>query len=61
MVFTIKTLKSSKNYPCCTLFFLKGSFAAKKLDMELEKIYGLFLEGCLSSSLKGQLISFSNF
>ncbi len=58
---TIKIVKSSKIYFCCTLSFLKGFFAAKKLDMELEKIYGLFLEGCLSSSLKGQLISFSNF
>jgi hypothetical protein len=33
--------------------FLKGSFGAKKLDMELEETFGLFLEGCLSFSLKG--------
>jgi hypothetical protein len=39
--------------------FLKRSFAAKKLDMALEKIFGFFLEGCLSSSFKGQL-TFSN-
>jgi len=34
---------------------LKGYFVAKKLNMEPEEIFGLFLEGCLSSSLKGQL------
>jgi len=28
--------------------------------MELEEIFGLFLEGCFSSSLKGQL-TFFNF
>jgi hypothetical protein len=39
------------------IIFLKGSFAAKKLDMELEETFGLFLKGCLSSSFKGQLIS----
>jgi hypothetical protein len=29
----------------------------KKLNMELEEIFGLFLEGCLSFFLKGQFIS----
>jgi hypothetical protein len=29
--------------------------------MEIEETFGLFLKGCFSSSLKGQLISFSNF
>jgi hypothetical protein len=38
---------------------LKGSFATKKLDMELEEIFGLFLDDILSSSLKGLLTSFS--
>jgi hypothetical protein len=34
---------------------LKDSFATKKLNMELEEIFGLFLKGCLSFSLKGQI------
>jgi len=38
---------------------LKGSFVAKKLDMELEEIFGLFLDGNISSSFKGLLTSFS--
>jgi hypothetical protein len=41
--------------------FLKGFFATKNLDMELAKIFGFFLEGYISSSLKGQLISSSKF
>jgi hypothetical protein len=44
-----------------TSFFLKGSFAAKKLDMELEEMFGLFLKGYFSSSLKKKLIFSSNF
>jgi hypothetical protein len=28
----------------------------KQLDVELEETFGLFLEHCISSSLKGQLI-----
>jgi hypothetical protein len=56
---TIKKLKSSKNCFGCTSSFLKGSFVTKKLDMELEETFGLFLEGCLSSSLQGQSISSS--
>ncbi len=44
---------SKKN--CSISFFLKGFLAEK--NMELEEIFGLFLEGCLSSSLKGQFIS----
>jgi len=36
---------------------LKGFFATKKLDMELEKIFGLFLKDRFSSSFKRQLIS----
>jgi hypothetical protein len=31
------------------------------LDMELKDIFALFWEGCLSVSLKGIFISFSNF
>ncbi len=58
---TIKRIKSSRNCFCYTPFFLKGSFTIKKLDMELEETFGFFLEDCLSSSLKRQLISFSNF
>jgi hypothetical protein len=54
---TIKWVRSSRNYFCCTSLFLKGSFEAKKLDMELEKTYDLFLEGCRSSSFKRQFIS----
>jgi hypothetical protein len=38
---------------------LKDSFIAKKLDMAIEEIFGLFLEGCFSSSLQGQLTYFS--
>jgi hypothetical protein len=34
---------------------LKGSFVAKKLNMELEKMFDIFLKGCLSSSLKKNL------
>jgi hypothetical protein len=59
--FTIKIIKSFKNCFCYTSFFLKGFFATKKLDMELEETFGLFLKGCFSSSLKGQLISSSNY
>ncbi len=55
----IKRVKSSKICFCDTSSFLKGPFAIKKLDMELEETFGLFLEGCLSSSFKGQLISSS--
>jgi len=38
---------------------LKDSFKAKKLDMAIEEIFDLFLEGCFSSSLQGQLTYFS--
>ncbi len=55
---TIKRPKYSKICFCSTTFFLKGSFATKKLDMELEEML-VFLEGCISSSFKGQLTSFS--
>jgi hypothetical protein len=34
---------------------LKGFFATKKLNIELKEMFDLFLEGCLSSFLKGQL------
>jgi hypothetical protein len=30
---TIKEVKSSKSYFCCTSYFLKGFFVTKKLDM----------------------------
>ena len=43
-----------------TSSFLKGFFVAKKLDVELEEMFGLFMEGFLSSCLKGQLIFSSN-
>jgi hypothetical protein len=33
------------------------SFVTKKLDMELEDIFGFFMEGCFSSSFKGPFIS----
>jgi hypothetical protein len=59
--FTIKRIKSFKNCFCYTSFFLKGYFATKQLDMELEETFDVFLEGCLSSSFEGQLISFSIF
>jgi len=35
----------------------KKSFVTKKLDMELEDIFGFFMEGCFSSSFKGPFIS----
>ncbi len=57
----IKRPKSSKNCFCYTSLFLTGSFATKKLNMELEKMFGLFLKGFFSSSFKGQLTFFSNF
>jgi hypothetical protein len=41
---TIKRVKSSINCFCYTSFFLKGYFATKKLDVELEETFGLFLE-----------------
>jgi hypothetical protein len=52
---TIKKPKSSKNCFCRTSYFLKGSFVAKKLNMELEEMFDIFLKGCLSSSLKTNL------
>jgi hypothetical protein len=52
---TIKRIKYSRNDFCYTSFLLKGYFVAKKLDVELEESFGLFLESCISSSLKGQL------
>jgi len=55
----IKRVKSSNFCFCDTSSFLKGSFATKKLDMELEETFGLFFKGCFSSSFKGQLISSS--
>jgi hypothetical protein len=58
---TIKRVKSSKICFCYISPFFKVFFATKKLDMELEKTFGLFLEGYISSSCKGQLISSSNF
>jgi hypothetical protein len=58
---TNKILKSSQIYFLLHTLFFKGSLARKKLDMELEKIFGFFLEGCLSSSLKGQFILFLFF
>jgi hypothetical protein len=39
---TIKRPKSSKIFFCYISSFLKGSFDAKKLDMELKDIFGLF-------------------
>jgi hypothetical protein len=51
---TIKRPKSFKNCFCY-------SFVAKKLEMELEEMFGFFLEGCLSFSLRGQLTSSSTF
>ncbi len=58
------TIKGS-NLPifvfCYISLFIKGFFATKNLNMELEKTFGLFLEGYISSSLKGQLISSSKF
>jgi hypothetical protein len=45
---TIKRVKSSQKKLYYTSSFLKGSFVAKKLDMELEKTFGLFLEIYLS-------------
>jgi hypothetical protein len=52
---TIKRPKFSKKTFCSTSFFLKGSLA-KINKMELEEIFGFFLEGCFSSSFKGQFI-----
>jgi hypothetical protein len=54
----IKKPKSFKNCFCYRSFFLKGSFVAKKLNMELEEISRLFLDGNLSSSFKGLLTFF---
>jgi hypothetical protein len=41
-VLIIKSPRSSKNYFCYKSSFLKGSFIAKHLDMELVDIFGLF-------------------
>ncbi len=55
MVLTIKRPEISKNWFFYTSSFLKGFFATKKLNIELKEMFDLFLEGCLSSFLKGQL------
>ncbi len=57
----LKKPKYFKNCFCYRSSFLKGYFVAKKLGMELEEIFGLFLNGSLLSSLKGLLTSFSKF
>jgi hypothetical protein len=46
---------------CCTCYFVKGSFATNKLDLQLEEIFGLFLEGWFSSFLKGLFMFFQIF
>jgi hypothetical protein len=50
--FTIKIIKSLKNYFYYTSYFLKGSFVIKKTRYGIKETFGLFLEGYLSSSLK---------
>jgi len=54
-------VKSSQKKLCYTSSFLKGSFVAKKLDMELEKTFGLFLESCLSKDNQFILWIFFNY
>jgi hypothetical protein len=61
MVFDSEKSQIFQNLFLLHIIFLKRFFCNKKFDMELEKTFGLFLEGCFSSSFKGKLIFFSNF
>jgi hypothetical protein len=52
---TIKRVKSFKFLFCYTSFFLRGYFVAKKLNMELEETFDIFLGGYFSFSFKGYI------